>query len=753
MRYSCKDQNVDDFRKTLRLNKFAHRNYNPNLDNTFGTYLFEGIMTDQICQDDQIKTVNDFILKEKTYKKAIKMSMKEILRLPKRMIDQKLNKSSEQKDKQEDSQLTIDPEKSAHKSRKRLYDMYAMRITQNMFTKKKLKGIETSLKTEMKRHKPRFYREISGDPDSIKKTLDRKREEQFYTLDEDDEKERKKIVEQAKQRLIVKMPEEEELKPKSTNLRDLIAFKMETQGKGMSISQRHSPNKSHQSSPVLSRYVTMKRQNSNKKQVNFFDEIISPKNGQQQVLQIKETQMFDTVTPTLIEKHNKKRPSYKQSEKQVQLNKILTNISNSSLENKDQSNPFIKGSQNTLKSALKNMNTVTDQPRQLVVDTQRQYASALVSFRNDKSDKQKQILVNSSVKEIIMQPNGKGLNNTTEQQRLKRKRIGTAKQRKNDQNFFSQDMTIQDQMKIENDSLQSPATTNFESNAQLISSSKNFLRNSNNQAISAQFNLMATSQGQSQSSFFSNNTKNFHINEQNGLKSFRNQSQFSSINEKFMRNKEISQIRQASSQTQRSRPSNQKVFNQTFTNTFRQQLNQTQSDIQNKTFSSNFTLNNNQTQPINIKGNLLRKSHHRRENKQLNMTQTLIENCLNQESDQKQQIYLKDLQQRFDDWHDKHESLKYALDEFGEEMKYSYTQKADLNDMKCINQLMKQKEKQDKQEVDMIMSAENLQEYKEDQQNFVKFLNQKGQHRKIWKPEKLVVPRYTYLGQVIAQHF
>lgn len=93
MRYSCKDENIDKFRKTLRENKFAHKQYNPNLDNTFGTYLFEGIMSEKVCEDDNIKTVNDFILKEKTYKKAIKMSMKEVLRLPKRMQNEKLNQT------------------------------------------------------------------------------------------------------------------------------------------------------------------------------------------------------------------------------------------------------------------------------------------------------------------------------------------------------------------------------------------------------------------------------------------------------------------------------------------------------------------------------------------------------------------------------------------------------------------------------------------------------------------------------------
>lgn len=48
MRYSCKDERIESFRKTLRSNKFNHRDYNPNLDTVFGTYLFEGIMSDKI---------------------------------------------------------------------------------------------------------------------------------------------------------------------------------------------------------------------------------------------------------------------------------------------------------------------------------------------------------------------------------------------------------------------------------------------------------------------------------------------------------------------------------------------------------------------------------------------------------------------------------------------------------------------------------------------------------------------------------
>jgi len=62
-----------------------HKEYNPNLDNVFGKYLFDGIMSERIVKDDTIKTVNEFILKEKTYKKAIIMSNNEIFKLPLRI--------------------------------------------------------------------------------------------------------------------------------------------------------------------------------------------------------------------------------------------------------------------------------------------------------------------------------------------------------------------------------------------------------------------------------------------------------------------------------------------------------------------------------------------------------------------------------------------------------------------------------------------------------------------------------------------
>jgi hypothetical protein len=68
MRYSCHDDSIESFRKTLRSNTFKHKEYNPNLDTVFGKYLFNGIMSEKVVKDDTIKTVNEFILKEKTYK-------------------------------------------------------------------------------------------------------------------------------------------------------------------------------------------------------------------------------------------------------------------------------------------------------------------------------------------------------------------------------------------------------------------------------------------------------------------------------------------------------------------------------------------------------------------------------------------------------------------------------------------------------------------------------------------------------------
>lgn len=43
------------------------------------------------------------------------------------------------------------------------------------------------------------------------------------------------------------------------------------------------------------------------------------------------------------------------------------------------------------------------------------------------------------------------------------------------------------------------------------------------------------------------------------------------------------------------------------------------------------------------------------------------------------------------------------------------------------------------------MSKENLNQYREDSMNCMKYIGDIGD-RKLWKPEKLVIPRHTYLG-------
>lgn len=64
MRHSSKDEDIEEFKKILRSNTFKHKEYNPNLDTVFGKFLFEGIMSERIENDETISTVKDFILKE-----------------------------------------------------------------------------------------------------------------------------------------------------------------------------------------------------------------------------------------------------------------------------------------------------------------------------------------------------------------------------------------------------------------------------------------------------------------------------------------------------------------------------------------------------------------------------------------------------------------------------------------------------------------------------------------------------------------
>ena len=54
-----------------------HSQYNPSTDTTFGKYLFEGIMDENAPDLENVQTVNQFILKRKTFHKALKMSKKD----------------------------------------------------------------------------------------------------------------------------------------------------------------------------------------------------------------------------------------------------------------------------------------------------------------------------------------------------------------------------------------------------------------------------------------------------------------------------------------------------------------------------------------------------------------------------------------------------------------------------------------------------------------------------------------------------
>ena len=52
-------------------NNFMHEKYDPNLDTDFAKSLFSGIFDPKVDDIQGISTVNQFILKNRTYKKAI----------------------------------------------------------------------------------------------------------------------------------------------------------------------------------------------------------------------------------------------------------------------------------------------------------------------------------------------------------------------------------------------------------------------------------------------------------------------------------------------------------------------------------------------------------------------------------------------------------------------------------------------------------------------------------------------------------
>jgi hypothetical protein len=47
MRFSSNDVEIDEFRDTIRKNKFNHKQYNPNLETPFGKYLFKGVLDEK----------------------------------------------------------------------------------------------------------------------------------------------------------------------------------------------------------------------------------------------------------------------------------------------------------------------------------------------------------------------------------------------------------------------------------------------------------------------------------------------------------------------------------------------------------------------------------------------------------------------------------------------------------------------------------------------------------------------------------
>ncbi|CDW79320.1 UNKNOWN [Stylonychia lemnae] len=462
MRYSCKDDSIESFRKTLRSNKFMHKEYNPNLDSVFGQYLFNGIMTERIVKDDTIQTVNEFILKEKTYKQAIKMSNKEVYKLPLRMKPKRAATKGNNSPR-----FTIDPEIEANKSRKKLYHFYASKLTDKSFTKNKIKAIEESLKQEMKRHKPKYFREVSNDPEQLQKTYNRKNQAGYFEVDPAEEKQRQQIILKAKLRLVVKKTDDTD-KPKRNNLRDLIALQKKMTSK-INNADELPTIEELELMKIPSKFSHERKRRSPKKQVAFLD--------QNTLVKANQTQMFDSLSPKIKEEANGL---------QFIPKRILKNANTTIIDHRRQLNIDSERQTQDLSQSIKRLESghsiIND-------DSPRKFSSVLINAQT-KQPEQNQIIITSM--QNLQSKDEQNLHSSGKQQR---KRIGTARQR-NSQSFFSQEMKAKHGGQ-ENTSVQSPnAATTMDSNGQFSSSIRVQNNQHENQAMSGQYLIMNSSLGQ-----------------------------------------------------------------------------------------------------------------------------------------------------------------------------------------------------------------------------------------------------------------
>lgn len=118
------------------------------------------------------------------------MSRKEILRLPKRFLKKNSSLSNGNSNSKKDQSFTS----KVLKSKKTLLNFYSDKVSSQRFTREQQSRIDESLRTELKKHRPAFFREIKDDPQNIAKSIKRKIEEQFWTTNQDEQEERNHIV-------------------------------------------------------------------------------------------------------------------------------------------------------------------------------------------------------------------------------------------------------------------------------------------------------------------------------------------------------------------------------------------------------------------------------------------------------------------------------------------------------------------------------------------------------------------------------
>lgn len=130
----------------------------------------------------------------------------------------------------------------------------------------------------------------------------------------------------------------------------------------------------------------------------------------------------------------------------------------------------------------------------------------------------------------------------------------------------------------------------------------------------------------------------------------------------------------------------------------------------------------------------------------LNAALDIVNHCFTEQIQNSSHAYIDNfLEPGISDLIDKQQHIMRATGEYMEQMVYNPNPKTH----RTINELMQNRLENERYIKEEYITPEQIQTIKEEQVVCQQVLIQSGPHN-VWKPDKLVVPRYSYLGQIIA---